>query len=176
MKRMMRLLAVAATACILSGCSAASVTDAVLADGTAARLYRQEDGTASITTLAEEEKDGYCLVTKTSVTGQDTGDGIEYTTWYLIQTYQPLSDSEEDIRLAAEAFDAAKPDPAWQSEDPVSSRKTGSVQEEGYTLSYNDETRTFAWEYTLGEPAVFDYSVTEDGFTFEPIRQKEAAQ
>lgn len=176
MKRMMRVLAVAATACILSGCSAASVTDTVLVDGTAARLYRKEDGTASITTLAEEEKGGYCLVTKTSVTGQDTGEGIEYTTWYLIQTYQPLSDSEEDVRLAAQAFDDAKTDPAWQSEDPVSSRKTGSVQEDGYTLSYNDETRTFAWEYTLGEPALLDYNVTEDEFAFEPIQQKEAAE
>lgn len=176
MKPMMLLLVGGATACILSGCSAASVRDAALADGATARLYRQADGTASITTLSEQEQDGYCLVTKTSVTGQDTGDGIEYTTWYLIQTYQPLFDSEEDIRLAAEAFDAAKPDPAWRSEDPVSSRKTGSVQEEGYTLSYNDETRTFAWEYTLEEPAVLDYTMTEDGFTFEPIRQKEGAQ
>lgn len=176
MKPMTRLLAVAATVCILSGCSDASVTDTVLEDGTAARLYRQADGTASITTLEEEEKDGYCLVTKTSVTGQDAGDGIGYTTWYLIQTYQPLSDSEEDVRLAAQAFDDAKPDPAWQSDDPVSSRRTGSVQEDGYTLSYNDETRTFAWEYTLDEAEVLAYSVKEDGFAFEPIGQREAAQ
>lgn len=176
MKRIALCLAGALTVCILSGCSAAPVWDTTLSDGTSARLYRQEDGTASITTLTEQEKDGYCLVTRTSVTGQDTGDGIEYTTWYRIETYQPLTDSEEDIRQAAEAFDAAKPDPAWCSEDPVSSRRTGSRQEDGYTLSYNDETKTFAWEYTLSEPAVLAYSVAGDSFTFEPIQQKEAAE
>lgn len=176
MKRITRLLAGAMAVCILSGCSAAPVWDTTLSDETSARLCRQADGTASITTLAEQEKDGYRLVTKTSVTGRDTGDGIEYTTWYRIETYQPLTDSEEDIRQAAQAFDSAKPDPAWRSEKPVSSRRAGRVQEDGYTLSYNDETRTFAWEYTLSEPAVLDYCLTDDGFTFEPIPQKEAAK
>lgn len=176
MKRIALLLAGVMAVCILSGCSAAPVWDTTLSDGTSARLYRQEDGTASITTLTEQQKDGYCLVTKTSVTGRDTGDGIKYTTWYRIETYQPLSDSEEDVRLAAEAFDSAKPDPVWQSDDPVSARGTGSMQQEGATLSYNDETRTFAWEYTLAEPVVLNYTVTGESFTFEPVQQEEAVK
>lgn len=157
----------------LAGCGGASCRDTTLQDGTDARLYRQQDGTASITTLSQQEMEGYRLITKTSVTGEDTAEGIEYTTWYYIQVYQPLSDSEEDQRLAAEAFDSAKPDPAWKSDDPVHSRKTGSARQEGYSLSYNDETRTFA--YTIEESGTLEYHLTEQGFDFEPLEWKEAA-
>ena len=169
------LAAGALAACLLSGCSATPSRDATLADGTLARLYRQQDGTASITTLSERNAQDCQIITKTSVTGRDTGDGIEYTTWYYIETYQPLSDSAEDARLAAVAFNDAKPDPAWKSEDPVQSRKTGITHGEGYSLSYNDETRTFAWTYTLEDPATLTYSLTDDSFTFEPVWSEEAS-
>ena len=81
----------------------------------------------------------------------DTGDGIGYTTWYRIETYQPLSDSEEDVRLAAEAFDSAKPDPVWQSDDPVF-RPRDRQHAGRRALPFPTMMRpgTFAWEYTLG--------------------------
>lgn len=176
MKRIGLLLASVLAAGILTGCAGKTSWDTTLADGTNARLYRQQDGTASITTLSEQQMDGYRLITKTSVTGTDTGEGIEYTTWYYIETYQPLSDEESDVRSAAQAFDAAKPEDSWKSEDPVHSRKTGSVQKDGYTLSYNDETRTFAREYTLDESSTVDYQLTQEGFSFENGPWKEAAE